>query len=268
MLGKLLKYEFKAIAGVLLPLYAVLLVLSPLAGDRFDKIPFGSWGGIVQGVVMLLYGCVFGAATVMTVLVLIQRFYKNLLRDEGYLMNTLPVKPWQNVAAKLLCATAWSLVGGVVAVVSVLLLGMDWHTWQAFWGEFHQILAMLCKEYGANVPLFAFEGLLAALVSVAQSIVSIYLALAIGHMANRARIAWSVAAYIAISVVEYVGAMLFVKLDSVIHLFDFVMQNILRNDDLLIAHGLIDGFSLLNLLLGAVMFGLTAKILHSHLNLE
>lgn len=40
------------------------------------------------------------ALFVLTMIVIIQRFYKGLLCDEGYLMFTLPVKPWQLIATK------------------------------------------------------------------------------------------------------------------------------------------------------------------------
>lgn len=272
MLGKLLKYEFKATGRVLLPLYGALLVMSVLLGEGvgewMGKIPWGSWYGVVYGLMMLLYGCVFGAALVVTVLLLIQRFYKNLLRDEGYLMNTLPVAPWQNVAAKLICATVWSVVGIGAATLSVFLMGMDGADWWAFFHDFGQIMAMMTEEYGANVALFAVEGVLAVLVALGQSIVSVYLALALGHMANRAKIMWSVVAYVGISVVEYLGVMLALEFDSHLHLMDYVMQVILRNNEVLVAHGLIDGFSLLNAMLGGVMFAATAYILKRRLNLE
>lgn len=272
MLGKLLKYEFKSTGRILLPLYGALLVMSVLMGEGvgewMGKIPWGSWYGVVYGLMMLLYGCVFGAALVVTVLLLIQRFYKNLLRDEGYLMNTLPVAPWQNVAAKLICATVWSVVGIGAATLSVFLMGMDGADWWAFFHDFGQIMAMMTEEYGANLPIFLLEIVLSVLVALAQSIVSVYLALAIGHTANRAKIMWSVVAYVGIGVVEYLGAMVLVWLDGKLHLADYVMQVILRNDEVLVAHGLIDGFSLLNVLLGGVMFVATAWILKRRLNLE
>lgn len=268
MLAKLMKYEFKATGRVLLPLYAALLVMSLLANLQREII-VGPWQlGILEGLVLLLYGCVFGASLVVTVLLLIQRFYKNLLRDEGYLMHTLPVKPWQNVAAKLLPATVWSVVGIGAATLSVFLMGMDWLDWVAFFDDFRRLMAMMTEEYGANLPIYLLEVVVAVLVALAQSIVSVYLALAIGHIANRAKIMWSVVAYIGISVVEYLGAMLLAKLDSLTHLIDFVMQVILNNNEVLVAHCMIDGFSLLNVLLGGAMFAATAWILKHKLNLE
>lgn len=272
MLAKLLKYEFKATGRVLLPLYAALLVLS-LLGNLQRGIIVGPWQlGIFEGLVLVLYGCVFGASLVATVLLLIQRFYKNLLRDEGYLMHTLPVKPWQNVAAKLLTAVVWSVVGLGAATLSVFLLGMDWLDWQTFFEDFGKIMAIMTEEYGLNVVIYALEGLLCTLLALAQSILSVYLAMALGHLAHRARVMWSVAAYIGLHMAEYFVAALLMRIESATGLLsnaiDFVMQNILHNNEVLIAHFMVDGFGLLNLVLGAVMFAATAWILQRHLNLE
>ena len=45
---------------------------------------------------------------------LIQRFYKNLLRDEGYLMLTLPASVHQQVWSKLIVSSVWFIITGVV----------------------------------------------------------------------------------------------------------------------------------------------------------
>ena len=48
--------------------------------------------------------------------------FKNLLQNEGYLMNMLPVKSWQHITAKLIAAVVWSFVSVLVVIVSVLIL--------------------------------------------------------------------------------------------------------------------------------------------------
>ena len=52
----------------------------------------------------------------------IQRFFRGLLGDEGYLMHTLPVSPWQLIGSKLLCAVVTTLLSIVVAILSILLI--------------------------------------------------------------------------------------------------------------------------------------------------
>ena len=52
---------------------------------------------------------------------ILQRFYKNLLSGEGYLMHTLPVRPWQHIASKLIAAVVWTVLSFFVVCVSCLL---------------------------------------------------------------------------------------------------------------------------------------------------
>lgn len=276
MLAKLLKYEFKATGRVLLPLYAVLLILSLLmsvgVNEQLGKIPWGSWLGIVPGLTIMLYGCVFGAAIVVTVLLLIQRFYKSLLRDEGYLMNTLPVKPWQNIAAKLIPATVWGIIGTGAAVLSVMIIGMDWVEFSLIGTDISELFRELFRRYGAGSALLPLLWLVSVMFALAQSILHIYLAMAIGHMANKARLLWSVVAYIGISMVEGLGAMLFAKFEQGTHLLSdfatYLMNSAVSGNTLIMPYATMGGFILLNFIVGGIMFLLTTYILKNRLNLE
>ena len=61
-------------------------------------------------VMAIMYGMVIIAAFVITLIVIIQRFYKNLLTDEGYLMFTLPVKAHSHITLERhcrLCVVLW-----------------------------------------------------------------------------------------------------------------------------------------------------------------
>ena len=59
---------------------------------------------------------------VATLIVVIQRFYKSLLGDEGYLMFTIPVKAWQNILNKLLVSMLWTFTSTVIGFGSILIL--------------------------------------------------------------------------------------------------------------------------------------------------
>mgnify|MGYP006988889638 CR=1 FL=1 len=50
------------------------------------------------------------AAVVMTVVLMVSRFYRNLLRNEGYLMFTLPVSAHALVWSKLIVSLVWFLL--------------------------------------------------------------------------------------------------------------------------------------------------------------
>ena len=101
MLSKLMKYEFKATGRTLLPLYGALLgfalinrILFRGSLDETINETFGTIGNIANFISVFAYGCTMAAVFVVTFFVIVQRFYKNILGDEGYLMNTLPVKPY------------------------------------------------------------------------------------------------------------------------------------------------------------------------------
>ena len=88
MLGKLLKYEIKATARLFLPLYAALLVfsiinrfLNPFAISKpIDNMSAQLFIGIIS---MTFYYVLLVGTLVMTVVIMIQRFYKNLLGMKG-----------------------------------------------------------------------------------------------------------------------------------------------------------------------------------------
>lgn len=88
MLGKLMKYEIKATARLFLPLYAALLVFSLI--NRFLN-PFAIGESInninlqftIRAISMTAYVLLLLGTLVMTVVIMIQRFYKNLLGTKG-----------------------------------------------------------------------------------------------------------------------------------------------------------------------------------------
>ena len=71
---------------------------------------------------MFAYFAIGVAIGVVCIVTIIQRFTKNLLGREGYLMHTLPVHPEQLVASKLISSMVWVICSGVVGILSVLLM--------------------------------------------------------------------------------------------------------------------------------------------------
>ena len=69
----------------------------------------------------MLYVALCIAVVVLAIVFIIQRFYNGLLKDEGYLMFTLPVKTWQLIKAKGLTALIVTVISGVIGISSVLL---------------------------------------------------------------------------------------------------------------------------------------------------
>ena len=128
MLGKLMKYEFKATSRMLLPINGAMLLFA-LINRLFMELNFFQTGNMaisaLATVMAVMYVMVIIAAFVITLIVIIQRFYKNLLTDEGYLMFTLPVKAHSHITSKGIVAFVWYLASFVVCALSIFILVVD-----------------------------------------------------------------------------------------------------------------------------------------------
>lgn len=272
MLAKLLKYEFKATGRTLLPVYVLLIAVSLLVkitvtGGHYDFMLGDSLMGMLQAVIMLAYGCIIGTVCIVTVLLLIQRFYKNLLRDEGYLMNTLPVAPWQNIMAKLIPAVIWSLISLCMAALSTFIISMDMHDWVMFFSKFGDLMYQIFTEFGVHGPLFILEALLLIFAAMAHEILQVYAALAMGHTANSRRILWSVAAYIGITLAVSFITMLGLQLLTTNGLGQAI-YDMLYGHYYAAMHCGLWVLIIYTMLFNAVFFGVANHILKHKLNLE
>ena len=168
MFGKLLKYDFRAMWKQFAFIWPAALVLAVV--NRFTLDGLGSSSSVGEttaGVAMLVYVAILIAMFIIAVIFTIQRFYTGLLGDEGYLMHTLPVKPWQLVASKLLCAVAATAVNVAVAILSMLLI-LPWDSGDL--REVFQVLQYLCSHWSmesAQVIIAMLEFILFMLVSFA-----------------------------------------------------------------------------------------------------
>ena len=199
MLGKLLKYDFRSMGKQFAFIWPAALVMALL-----NRFTIGSLDSsdvtreLFSGVAMLVYVAILIALFVIALIFVIQRFYLGLLGDEGYLMFTLPVHPWQLIASKAICALAATTVSILVALCSILLLVPG--AMSELLGVFPAFFAALGREGGQGALLLT-ELLLAALVGGLAGFFQLYLAMAIGHLFGKNRIALSVVAYIAIQAV-------------------------------------------------------------------
>ena len=205
MTGKLIKYERRSSIRLIGLIWIALLAVSVLLGivmGIFDRLMQANGSIAVLGKLLsvippLLYAGIFIAMFVITVLLVLLRFYKGLLGDEGYLMHTLPVKPWQLITAKGVVAAGVVIVSSIVAVLSIMILvGFD-----DFSGMMRGIGNML--ESLADEPkyiLVVIEGVILMVLSALQSVYRIYAAMAIGQLADKYRALASLAAYIAINI--------------------------------------------------------------------
>lgn len=108
MLGKLIRYDSKVQIRFLCGIYIVAALLAVLSGiflglkNQFpDVMIFKLMSGLARVICVLSVLVVF----LGTIFYIVAYFRRNLLRDEGYLMHTLPVSTLQLYGSKLLTGT-------------------------------------------------------------------------------------------------------------------------------------------------------------------
>ncbi|MDO4745838.1 MAG: hypothetical protein Q4B18_04710 [Bacillota bacterium] len=207
MTGNLIKYEFRSGLRYIGIIWPALIVSAALLGLVFKVMgivsPEDSQGimNILQLifdlVFPLLYAAIFIAMIVITIFIVVMRFYKGLLGDEGYLMHTLPVKPWQLITSKGIVACAVVMISIICAVLSVLILvGIDDISGLITGGK--EFFAVLGEE--PRLILVIIEVIILAIFGTMASIYHIYAAMAIGQLTSKHRLLASLGAYIAINI--------------------------------------------------------------------
>ena len=121
MLGKLLKYEFRATGRSMLPVLGVLTLLVLLANISVRLLDRQAGAFLTILLIMVIFLTVIAVivSELLPIIVMIQRFHKNLLAGEGYLMHTLPVSVHSLVWSKLIVSLVWMLLTNVI----IFLLG-------------------------------------------------------------------------------------------------------------------------------------------------
>ena len=203
MLGKLMKYEFRATAIYFLPIYVVLVLVSglryvvSLISQKFSN-GFSAFSGFSLSAIYLLLA--LGLA-ITTFIVIIIRFYKNLLGTEGYLMFTLPVSVEQNILAKLIPSVVCffgSCVLGMLTIAPAMGLRFNDNPFTMFTGirlgDVPEILLAVLMVIGSIAGTFLFY----------------YLCMCIGQMFNSHRFLVSAGAYIVIQTVLQILGIAFI----------------------------------------------------------
>ncbi|WP_294405337.1 ABC transporter permease [uncultured Clostridium sp.] len=209
MLRKLMKYEFKATGRCILPLYGALLGFALILrilfkGGLDEKISdtFHTLGNIANMICVFAYGFTMAAVFVATFFIIVQRFYKNILGDEGYLMNTLPIKPYLNIINKIIVSLIWTIISCFVAFLSILILFATFDNIGYFFSNLLPALKELYIEFGGLPYLIGFEFCILAIIQLVKSITMLYASISIGHLFSKYKILSSFAAFIALNIIS------------------------------------------------------------------
>lgn len=191
MLGKLMKYEFKSTARTFLPIYGALLATALVTrlmmwGDAGSVSMSGNFAyNLISVLVVFLFIALLVATFALSLIVTLQRYYKNLLGEEGYLSMTLPVKPWQHIASKLVVSSVWYIASSVVAMLSFFILMMSRNFFSEFTRVFGQVFSMI--DWNFDTVMGTVEVIVLLVVSMACGILMLYASMSLGQLTNKSR---------------------------------------------------------------------------------
>ena len=268
MLGKLLKYELKATSRVFVPLYIAILVVSIVNGLSLNLEIFN-----IQGLATIILMCLFISLFVITIVVTIQRFNKNLLKDEGYLMFTLPVSSKHLVLSKYLTSLIWTFLSFVVAFLSFTIIFMiptyKYFDFSYFINEFNLLFSNMLN---LNILGQFIKIILLMIISYTIFIFNVYLALSVGQLPifNRFRNVSSFIGFLVINLlISYAQNIvsLFVN-DASVNIEAIDNINYAINSVTSIVSKGLNIAIVINLIIILVLFFATTYILDKKLNLE
>jgi len=269
MLGRLLKYEFRATGRVFLPFFGALIVVSIIS--RILGLLSGSTGGgaaaisespYIIGVVLSIMLMV--AVVVVAFILMIQRFSKNLIGDEGYLMFTLPVTVDSLIFSKMIASAVWTVLSAVFVVISVMIMAL---------ADLNQLFSSLSKFLGdifssdAVNALTCIQVIIFIILTLFSSSLTFYMCISLSMLFNRRRGLASVGIYMLlmtfVQTLTALGAG-FISTDLAGFLFGWVGN--------LSAAGtgniFLLGMNLVGIVGGGVMYFITRWMLSRKLNLE
>ena len=207
MLGKLLKYDFKSLARLLLPLYGGLLLLGLITGFMLPVTDSSenTFVAIALTILVILLVILTVASFVITLIMVIKRFHKNLFADEAYLTLSLPVSSEELLLSKTISSFAFYLLGTLCAGMTYVILiitvaarseGLpSKEQLHYFWNE---VMSHITAEGWTLFWLF----ILLCLIQIVAKCLKIFLAILLGHTANDHRILFSFLWWIGLTIGE------------------------------------------------------------------
>lgn len=185
MLGKVLKYDLKALCRYLIPLYAVLFglgIMIRLLGF-FDNV---SIIAIICGLMIVALVVLSCLSFVLNGIFSVKYYLENLFKDEGYLTHTLPVKKGTLLFSKVLASLVTFSMTALVLIISLIV---------AFYqkGLFVDVVKVLnLSIYGMTVYEFLLFMIVYGVIGYVATILMVYAAIAIGYSRSSNKLVSSV----------------------------------------------------------------------------
>lgn len=200
MLGKLIKHEFKSTAGMFAALYGVVLVITLILKGIVEVQTVLKVDNAVLNMITVLTVIAFVLGIIAIFLgsfvLVIKRFYDNMLKDEGYLSFTLPVRIGEHIAGKSIVGFVWMVISALVAVALVMILGLGHNE---ILKDVKEVFELAIKEMQTmGYTGYVIELIFVLLLSCYSGIVMGYACFSIGQTLGKNKVLGAFVAYLII----------------------------------------------------------------------
>ena len=260
MLGKVLKYDLKALCRYLIPLYVVLLGLSMMIRflGFFDNI---SVIAIICGLLIVALVMLFILSFMLAGIFLVKYYLENLFKEQGYLTHTLPVKKGTLLFSKVLASLVVFIVTALVLIVSLVI---------AFYQEglFEEVMkGFNLSIYGMKIYEFLLFMIVYGIIGYMTTILMVYASIAIGYSRSSNKLVSSVVCGL---IFYFIMEFLYLGLLGIIMAINpsFIVSldnNTFMMKDLI---SFLSIFMIFTALLGGVYYYISYRFMDKKLNLE
>lgn len=265
MLGKIIKHEFKATYKTALTMILSVLLVGGLV-RMMDLVSFdGTIWEIIEMIMAVFYLLLLIAVPVSMFVVSIARFYRTMVKDEGYLTHTLPVKKTQLINGKLITSVIWIIISIMVIPLSLLInVKNSIYTFR----DIAELLKLVFSNSTYIMDCVMF--ILLIIVSIMASLLLCYACIGMGQMFNGHRLAGSVLFYFifqyAFGFMQLFSMLIIPGIVDMMNIYDTVSKILVAEDNGILAL-LLFGL-LLQIIFGIICYAITCWRFSKKLNLE
>lgn len=259
MLGKLLKYDFKILFKTTAPTFAAALLIGFLTRILNLLADWNNLFSIPAALMSIFFTLAVIFLPMLTFVFTIMKFYQNLVKDEGYLIHTLPVSKHKLVLSKTISSFIVLGISLIVSIIVVLIGIFDV-------GIFDNIFIFL-RELWEMIPhSVIFITIITVIIGVITQQLMFYAAIALGQTRNNHKVGYSIAFGIGLYYLnQMLGLILLIPMafnDKFASYYKMDIPPVEFLNVILLISGLI------SLVCGIVYYIITVKVFEKKLNLE
>ena len=275
MVKKLIKHEidyyFRTLI-IFLPMILVFGIVTAIVGlfegkEIIDSIIYII---VVSSSMVMLYVSSI-VCLVLTGILSVTRFYKNLFTQEGYLTLSLPITYKQHILVKLLVAIICEILTAVVVVVAWLIASISYPDIQYVFGEiFGSIGELIGLLDVGNIILYTIELIVMLFLTLISTNMLYYACITLGQTARKNRIFSAVGYYFLYYIIVQIISTFITVIITTLAVFDkfTVIIEFIENNPYLSVHIFFVSYILIAGALTYLYYRIILYVMNNRLNLE